>query len=304
MLLATWQSAFRITSFRLKQSPAPEYEHCFSLILHDKNHGLNLPVRPGTIDIIPETQKMRDDGYRSETELSVRDQILQLLQECPVPPAEYLSNLGLFLQKDDFSRMLFLDEIYQLILNVHGSIIEFGSRWGNNLCLFETLRGIYEPFNRNRKIIGFDSFAGFPDVTDKDGTHPFASEGAYSVSENYEEYLEKLLSLHRQVGPRSHLKGFDLVKGDACKTIHEYLEAHPETVVALAFFDFDIYEPTRECLEAIRPHITRGSVIVFDELNVAHFPGETVALRETFGLENIRIQHSPFSASRAYFIVE
>lgn len=247
---------------------------------------------------------MEDNGYRSETEINVREQILQLLKQCPIPPEELLANLGLFLQKDDFSRMLFLNEIYQQIINVHGSIMEFGSRWGNNLCLFETLRGIYEPFNRNRKIIAFDSFSGFPDVTEKDGNSSYASKGAYTVSEGYEKYLEKLLTLHCKVSPRPHLKGFELVKGNACKTIHEYLETHPETLIALAFFDFDIYEPTKECLTAIRNHITKGSIIVFDELNVEHFPGETIALRETFGLENIRLQHSPFSASRAYFIVE
>ena len=52
-------------------------------------------------------------------------------------------------------------ELYQKILNVHGVVIEFGTRWGQNLALFESFRGMYEPYNHFRKIIGFDTFEGF-----------------------------------------------------------------------------------------------------------------------------------------------
>ena len=36
-------------------------------------------------------------------------------------------------------------------------VIEFGVRWGANLGLFQSLRGMYEPFNYNRKIVGFET---------------------------------------------------------------------------------------------------------------------------------------------------
>ena len=39
--------------------------------------------------------------------------------------------------------------------------MEFGVRWGQNLITLNNLRGIYEPFNHSRKIIGFDTFEGF-----------------------------------------------------------------------------------------------------------------------------------------------
>ena len=60
---------------------------------------------------------------------------------------------------------------------------------------------------------------------------------------------------------------------------------HPETIVSLAIFDFDIYQPTKAALEAIKPHLFKGSVLVFDELCDDIFPGETIALREVFDLE-------------------
>ena len=52
--------------------------------------------------------------------------------------------------------------------------------------------------------------------------------------------------------------------GDASREI-KISRGKPETIVALAYFDFDIYEPTKECLKAIA---TFGKdVLAFDELN-------------------------------------
>src|SRR5438552_2196758 len=104
-----------------------------------------------------------------------------------IPDDELLSNLGLFINRRSLSRMLFICNVYQLILNVHGIIVEFGVRWGQNLALFESLRGIYEPYNTSRKIVGFDTFEGFPSLDEKDGVADIASAGAYSVTKGYEE---------------------------------------------------------------------------------------------------------------------
>ena len=35
----------------------------------------------------------------------------------------------------------------------------------------------------------------------------------------------------------------------------EFFEKHPETVVALAYFDMGLYDPTKAALEAIQPHL-------------------------------------------------
>jgi hypothetical protein len=59
----------------------------------------------------------------------------------------------LFIKRQDLSKMLFMNDLYKKIIDVHGIIIEFRVRWGNNLALFESFRGIYEPFN----LCGSDS---------------------------------------------------------------------------------------------------------------------------------------------------
>jgi hypothetical protein len=191
-----------------------------------------------------------------------------------------------------------------MILNSHGVVMEFGVRWGQTLSLLSALRGIYEPFNRHRKIIGFDTFAGFIGMSEKDGALCKTTDGSFSVSDGYDKYLEELIGLQDAMNPISHLRKFELVKGDATKTVPAYLKAHPETIVSLAIFDFDIYAPTKAALEAVKPHLCKGSVLVFDELCDDIFPGETIAVREVLGLRDLRIQRLPTTARISYAVLD
>ena len=208
----------------------------------------------------------------SDHEKNTRAQFLNLFKNNPIPMDELIVNLGLFIKRQDLSRLLFIHELYKKIIDIHGIVIEFGVRWGQNLALFQSLRGIYEPFNHNRKIVGFDTFEGFPSVHEKDGSSDIASIGSYATTQGYEDFLENVLSYHEQESPISHIKKFELVKGNAITEIDNYLKQHPETIIAMAYFDFDLYEPTKKCLEAIRSHLTKGSILGFDELNVSVFP--------------------------------
>jgi len=231
-----------------------------------------------------------------------KNQLLTMLFDSPIPKEELHLNLTLFLDRRLISRVLFIDEIYRQILPVHGSIFEFGVRYGSNLSLFTSMRGIHEPFNHNRKIVGFDTFEGFVGVEPQmDGD---AKSGDFAVTTGYETFLQNLLLQHERMAPLENMRKFELVKGDASVTIESYLRDHQETIVSLAYFDFDIYKPTAACLKAIVPYLTKGSIIVFDECNDAAFPGETAALREILGTNKFRLRHSPYRGNAAYLIYE
>jgi len=251
-----------------------------------------------------ETTELGIKTYDSAQEKLTRQQFVEHLKKCPVPDDQLLSNLGLFLNSKNLSRILFMDHLYRQIVDVQGIIIEFGARWGQNLALFAALRGIYEPFNRHRKIVGFDTFAGFPGISKEDGSSDLVQVGNLSVTENYVEYLTKILEYQELDNPLSHIKKFDIREGDAVVEIERYLKEYPETILALAYFDFDIYEPTRKCLEAIRPHLVKGSVLGFDELNDHDSPGETIALKEVFGLNNISLKRYRYASRVSHFVVE
>lgn len=223
---------------------------------------------------------------------------------CPIPEDELFNHFSLFIRRQQLGKMLFIDYLYRQILDVHGIVAEFGVRWGRNLALFESLRGIYEPFNYNRKIIGFDTWSGFPSVHKKDGTADISTKGAVGVTPRYEEYLTQILDYHEQESPVAHIKKYELIKGDASKESKRYFREHPETIIALAYFDLDIYEPTKACLEALKPHLTKGSIIGFDELNASDHPGETIALREALGLGSYHIKRSPHGTAQSYLVIE
>jgi len=244
------------------------------------------------------------DTYESSSEKSVRGEHYRLLKNCPIPEEQVLSNLGLFLNSKNLSRILFMNHLYRQIVEVQGVVLEFGTRWGQNLSLFSALRGIYEPFNRHRKIVGFDTFSGFPSVTDKDGGSTLMVEGNLATTENYQQYLERIMQMQEQDNPLSHIRKFDLRAGDAVVELERYLADNPETIVALAYFDFDLYEPTKKCLEMIRPYLVKGSVLGFDELNDPDSPGETAALREVYGMNNIRLKRYQYASRVSYFTVE
>ena len=243
--------------------------------------------------------------YRSGDEQMIRDEFFKHFRKNPIPDNELLSNIGLFLNSKNLARLLYIHYIYTQIVDVQGIIVEFGTRWGQNMALFSALRGIYEPFNRHRKIVGFDTFTGFPSISEKDAKgHEIIKEGGFAVSADYEAYLEQLLELQERDNPISHIKKFEIRAGDAILEIDKYLVEYPETIIALAYFDLDIYEPTKACLKAIKPHLVKGSLLAFDELNDHDSPGETIALREIMPLNSIRLRRYPFASRVSFFEVE
>lgn len=231
-----------------------------------------------------------------------RLKLADLMRSAPIPEKELMLNAGLFLTPQTLSRVLFMDFLYRQILQTQGVIIEFGCRWGQNLSLFTALRGIYEPFNRLRQVVGFDTFEGFPSVSRQDGAT--LAPGGYATTPKYDQFLRQVLDLQEKESPLSHIQKYEIVKGDATKSAPAYLERNPHTVVALAYFDFDLYEPTRDCLKIIEPYLTKGSVIGFDEVNDRTTPGETVALREVFGLKRYALKRFPLNSRTSYLVVE
>jgi hypothetical protein len=241
----------------------------------------------------------------SEKELSGRAKAAAALRNCPIPDNEILANAGLFLKRQELTKHLFFADLYQKhILPVHGVMMEFGVRWGQNLVTLSNLRGLLEPFNHNRKLIGFDTFEGFPVLSGKDGEHEIIASGSLSVTKGYENYLQDLIDFHEGESPLNHIKKTSLRKGNAIVELEKYLHEHPETIIAFAWFDMTLYEPTYKCLQLIKPYITKGTVIGFDELNDKEFPGETVAVREALGLSNVRIERNKFSGAQSYIVIE
>jgi hypothetical protein len=194
-------------------------------------------------------------------------------------------------------------ELFKKILNIHGAIIECGVHQGGGVLTWGMLSSIFEPVNHLRKIVGFDTFEGFADISEKDlvnaGSH--TKIGGLSVNA-YDDILQaiKIFDMFRPLG---HINKIELVKGDATKTIEDYIKENPHLVVAMLYLDFDVYTPTKRAIELFRERMPKGSMIVFDELYVKNWPGETQALQDTIGISNLKIERFHFYPQISYAVL-
>jgi len=65
-----------------------------------------------------------------------------------------------------------------------------------------------------------------------------------------------------------------------------------------------MYEPTRDVLELLRPHMVKGGIIALDELGSERFPGETKAFKEVFGTSRYQLRRSRFLPDRTILTIE
>lgn len=238
--------------------------------------------------------------HESDHERAVRLRLADLLANTPIPPEELVDHLALYLRRQPLTDLLSLDALYRMILDVPGVIMEFGVHRGRHLAALTALRGVYEPYNPHRRIIGFDTFTGFPDVADIDTVNPSAVPGKFAVTSDHPNHLRDLLDAHEQAEHLRHIRRTLIVQGDVRDTLPRYLDQNPHTIIALAYFDLDLYQPTRDTLHAIQPYLTQGSVLAFDELAHAKWPGETAALRDAMGLDRGTLRVLPGRATPAY----
>lgn len=195
------------------------------------------------------------------------------------------------LTRPSIARILYLANLYQRILSVPGVICEFGAHWGSTSAILTNLRAHFEPYNYSRRLFVFDTFEGFTAVDPSfDGT---AMDGDFGVPVGYEDSLRRLLRIHESLSPNPAIEKHKVYAGDASETVHLFLDEHPEAIASMVVFDMDIYRPTKSALTAILPRLTKGSLLVFDELNYPEYPGETTALAEVLGLDARRLERDP-----------
>lgn len=224
--------------------------------------------------------------------------------QSPLPTKAKLRAFTKYVRRQDLARFLARCELFRLQIDVPGVIIEGGAYTGQGLMTYSQLSSIYEPYNHTRKVIGFDSFSGFPEVGPKDGNREIAwGPGDLASCRDIEEEIGIAIALHDRNRPLSHLAKTVLVPGDATRTIPEFVERHPHLVVSMLYLDFDLYEPTKAALTAFVPRMPKGAILAFDELNAEAFPGETLALLETLGIRNVALRKTPLDPYISYAVL-
>jgi len=211
------------------------------------------------------------------------------VSNCPVE--KKLANFTKYVRRQSIARFLVQAEIFKLQLPVKGSIVECGVHHGGGVMAWAKLSTTLEPYNYHRKIIGFDTFQGFPAVSDIDEiNNPSAKVGMFAEDYSIYDELSDCIKQFDDNRYLNHIKKVELVRGDANKTIPVYIADNPHLLVSLLYLDFDIYEPTVKALRSFLPRMPRGAVLAFDEINNHDWPGETQALLEELNIRDCELR--------------
>src|SRR5438477_13070440 len=107
----------------------------------------------------PRTQAAGDYTYRQALET--------FFKESAGSNTEKLENFPKYVPRQNLARFLARYEIFKQIKDVQGSIVECGVLFGGGLMSFAQLSAILEPYNFQRRIVGFDTFEGFPEFSEE-----------------------------------------------------------------------------------------------------------------------------------------
>ncbi len=247
---------------------------------------------------------MHDLRTQSAGDYSFREMLEGYYTDSPGSNTEKLENFPKYVPRQNLARY----EIFRRIMDVQGSIVECGVLFGGGLMAFAQLSAILEPYNFQRRIIGFDTFEGFPDIAEEDTNglldrkSVHLKKGGFAAPCAYED-LPKSVEVFDRNRFLNHFPKVQVVKGDFAETSAQFLIDHPHLVVSCLYLDFDIYAPTRIALEKFFPRIPKGGIVVFDELNDEAFPGETAAVMEMLDLNSLRVRRFEFEPRISYAVL-
>jgi hypothetical protein len=262
---------------------------------------------PPSVTVEP-SPTMHDPRTQAKFDMASREALETYFNESRGSATEKLENFAKYVPRQNLARFLARYEIFKLIKEIQGSIVECGVLFGGGLMSFAKLSTILEPYNFQRRIIGFDSFTGFPsiDKADLQGRPERKSahlkERGFATEDAYDDILRavELYDISRFL---NHFPKVQIVRGDFEVTIKQFLVDYPHLIVSCLYLDFDIYKPTRTALEHLLPRMPKGSVLVFDELNEEAFPGETIAVMEMVDLKSLRIRRFDFEPRISYAVI-
>jgi len=218
---------------------------------------------------------------------------------------DVLGNFAAYVRRRDLVRFLAHYELFKLIVDLPGCVVEAGVFRGASFFTWAKLMETFCPGDRSRKVYGFDHFAGLQGFTEEDGRFDLATDktpGGYASSL---ENIEELVALHNDDGLIPGVERCRVINGDIKTSLPGFLADNPGLKISLLHLDMDIYEPTKVALELLYDRVLTGGVVVLDEYGLVPWEGETRAVDgflASRGLSPV-IRKFPFTATpHGYFI--
>ena len=178
---------------------------------------------------------------------------------------------------DRFTKIFARYELFKKAIDIPGDIVEGGVYRGAGVLYWAKLIQIFNPLSI-RRVIGFDTFEGFPKTAkldyDRETGAMLTQQDSYFKEVSPDGIMQIAASLdldHR----------IELVKGDARNTIKDYVRGNPGFRIALLNLDFDTGDATAAALEQLYSLVVPRGVIVFDEYAIRGW-GESEAVDKFF----------------------
>ncbi len=195
---------------------------------------------------------------------------------------------------DRLQKILARFELFKMITNVPGDIVECGVHKGSGLYLFAKLQKLLMP-NNERRIVGFDFFETNREMQFK----KTEDQGVLNAHLGKWSSRETILGNLSSAG----ILNLELVAGNVIETTKTYAEANLGFRIALLYLDVDNYEGTLGILKNLFPRVVPGGLIVFDEYAIRGH-GESDAVDEYFKGQNISIKSIPWANTPSGFMVK
>jgi len=229
---------------------------------------------------------MIDLSHRHPPERLQRESLEKLFATTQLSAFEMFRNFPVFTPRYNIARFLAHYELFKKIINVPGVIVDLGVFCGASTFTWAKLCEIFCPTDIRKVVYGFDTFEGFPSLSENDGpvdTKNDVQPGGYYGGPSIEQDLELALVAMDFDRHLRHCRRVEFLKGNAVDTIPKFVKDKGNGLrIALLNLDLDIYEPTRVSLEQFVPRMSRGGIIILDEYAVDTFGGETKAVDEYF----------------------
>jgi len=239
---------------------------------------------------------------RTAAEERVGSALVQAFEQSGDSLEARLETFPRYARRKTITRFVTLYELFKRVLDVKGSIVECGVFRGFGLMTWAHLSAVLEPANLTRRIYGFDSFAGFPSVSERDGNPSKPPSAGELRADSFAE-LSAIVKAYDEDRFLGHIDKVQLIKGDIVQTLPEFLDSHRHLVVSLLFMDLDLYEPTKLTLELLMARMPKGAVLAFDQLDNPIWPGETLAALDVLGIRNLEIRRFPWDPYVGYIVL-
>jgi hypothetical protein len=144
--------------------------------------------------------------------------------------------------------------------NTNYSFVECGVARGGCLALMKYAAG------PNNEIIGFDSFDGMPDITEKDigeynKSNPLSGFG--KVGDNLSGGIENVYKTFREL--QIDMTNVRLIKGYFNDTLNVKENIDSIDKIAVLRLDGDWYESTKICLDKFYSKVIPGGIVIIDD---------------------------------------